>query len=64
LVALICAALPDQDFHHSDSLGGCSMKAFAAALTAVGILYVVDYHYNDGRYATVIERAVRTVLPG
>jgi hypothetical protein len=34
------------------------MKAFVAALIAVGILYVVDLEYNDGRYATVIQRVI------
>jgi hypothetical protein len=33
------------------------MKAFVAALIAVGILYVVDKDYNDGRYTDVIQRA-------
>ena len=40
------------------------MKAFVAALIAVGILYVVDFEYNDGRYATVIQRAIINVLRG
>jgi hypothetical protein len=40
------------------------MKAFAAALIAVGILYVLDSEYNDGRYAMVIRRAVTHVLRG
>jgi hypothetical protein len=40
------------------------MKAFGAALIAIGILYVVDFEYNDGRYAAVIQQAVTSVLPG
>jgi hypothetical protein len=40
------------------------MKAFAAVLIALGILYVLDSEYNDGRYAMVIQRAVTSVLPG
>jgi hypothetical protein len=39
------------------------MKAFAAALIAAGILYVVDSEFNEGRYAAVIERAIASVLP-
>jgi rhamnogalacturonyl hydrolase YesR len=34
------------------------MKAFAAALIAVGILYTVDSGYNDGRYSAIVERAI------
>jgi hypothetical protein len=40
------------------------MKAFAAALIAVGILYVLDSECNDGRYAIVIQRAVTSLLHG
>jgi hypothetical protein len=40
------------------------MKAFAATLIAVGILYVVDSLCNESRYATVVQRAVTSVLPG
>jgi hypothetical protein len=39
------------------------MKAFTAALIAVGILYVVDYQYNDGRYTGVIRQAATSLLP-
>jgi hypothetical protein len=38
------------------------MKALVAALVAVGILYVVDLGFNDGRYAEVIQRAITSVL--
>ena len=38
------------------------MKAFAAALIAVGILYVVDYQFNDGRYRGVIQQAATSLL--
>jgi hypothetical protein len=31
------------------------MKALAAALIAVGVLYAVDAQYNNGRYSTIIE---------
>jgi hypothetical protein len=40
------------------------MKAFAAALIAAGILYLVDSEYNEGRYAAVIQRAVTSVIRG
>jgi hypothetical protein len=33
------------------------MKAFGAALIALAILCVVDFEYNDGRFAGVIEQA-------
>ncbi len=39
------------------------MKAFVAALVSVGILYGVDYEYNDGRYSSVIRQAVTSLLP-
>ena len=39
------------------------MKAFAATFVAVGILYVVDSEYNDGRYTQVIKHAVTSLLP-
>ena len=39
------------------------MKVFAAALIAVGILYLVDSEYNEGRYTAVLERAITSVLP-
>ena len=38
------------------------MKAFTAALIAAGILYVVDYQYNDGRYTGVVEQAVTSLV--
>lgn len=38
------------------------MKAFAAALIAAAILYVVDSQYNDGRYALVVAQAVTSVI--
>lgn len=41
-----------------------SMKAFAAALIAAGLLYVIDSEYNKGRYAAVVLRAVTTVVRG
>ena len=40
------------------------MKAFAAALIAAGLLYVIDNEYNQGRYVAVVLRAVTTVLRG
>jgi hypothetical protein len=40
------------------------MKAFVAALIAAGILYLVDFEYNEGRYAAVIQRAITSVVPG
>ena len=39
------------------------MKTFVAALVAVGILYAVDYQYNDGRYSSVIQRAIAAITP-
>ena len=39
------------------------MKAFVAALFAVGILYAVDHEYNDGRYSSVIQRAIAAIIP-
>ena len=39
------------------------MKAFIAALIAVGVLYVVDVEFNDGRYAIVVPRAIMSILP-
>ncbi len=39
------------------------MKAFVAALVSVGILYGVDYEYNDGRYSSVIQQAIVAVIP-
>ena len=38
------------------------MKAFAAALTAAGLLYSADLGINDGRYAEVIQRAIAIIL--
>jgi hypothetical protein len=38
------------------------MKAFTAALIAVGILYVVDSEYNDGRYTGAIKQAVSSLV--
>ena len=38
------------------------MRAIGAALIAVGILYVVDLEFNDGRYATVLRRAMAVVV--
>lgn len=40
------------------------MKFIAATLVAVGILYAVDSHYNDGRYSQVIQQTVTSLLPG
>lgn len=40
------------------------MKAFIAALIAIGLLYAVDLEYNDGRYAAVIQQALTSVLRG
>jgi hypothetical protein len=38
------------------------MKAFTTGLIAVGVLYVVDSEYNDGRYARVIKQAVTNMV--
>jgi hypothetical protein len=38
------------------------MKAFAAALIATAILYVVDFEYNDGRITGTIEQAVTSLV--
>jgi hypothetical protein len=38
------------------------MKAFASALIAVAVLYVADYHYNDGRYTEVVHQAMASLL--
>ena len=39
------------------------MKAFAAVLVAVAVLYVVDYEYNNARYTQVVASAVSRVIP-
>jgi hypothetical protein len=38
------------------------MKAFIAALIAVGVLCVVDKEFNNGRYTDVIQRAIANVF--
>jgi hypothetical protein len=38
------------------------MKAFAAALIAIAVLYVVDFEYNDGHFTGVIEKAVTSLV--
>ena len=40
------------------------MKAFVAAVIAVGILYLVDTEYNEGRYTAVIKQAITSVVHG
>jgi hypothetical protein len=40
------------------------MKALAAALIAIATLYLFDSLYDEGRYATVIQQAAMSVLPG
>ena len=40
------------------------MKAVAAALIALGILYILDSEYNEGRYTAVLQRAVTSVVIG
>jgi hypothetical protein len=40
------------------------MKAVAAALIAFGILYILDSEYNEGRYTSVLQRAVASVVIG
>jgi hypothetical protein len=40
------------------------MNSFTAASIAVAILYVVDSHYNYGRYTQVLQQAVTSLLPG
>jgi hypothetical protein len=42
--------------------GAIPMKAFVAALIAVGILYVADIEFNNGQYAEVVQRAITSVL--
>jgi hypothetical protein len=44
-------------------LRGSEMKAFVAALVAVGILYAVDREYNDGRYSSVVQQAIAAMVP-
>jgi rhamnogalacturonyl hydrolase YesR len=39
------------------------MKVFAAALIAIGVLYAIDAQYNDGRYSTIIQQAITSLLP-
>jgi hypothetical protein len=38
------------------------MKAFAAVLVAVAVLYAIDSEYNDGRYTQVVAAAVSRVI--
>jgi hypothetical protein len=40
------------------------MKAFLAACVAVGILWGIDSEFNNGRYTDVVERVVKSALPG
>jgi hypothetical protein len=40
------------------------MRALAAALIAVAILYVVDSEYNDGRHTQVLQQAATSLLRG
>jgi hypothetical protein len=55
-----------QGRHHDGfrdaGITGGPMKAFTAALVAIGILYVLDSEYNDGRYARVIKRALTSMV--
>ena len=44
-------------------LRGSEMKAFVAALVAVGIQYAVDREYNDGRYSSVVQQAIAAMVP-
>jgi hypothetical protein len=39
------------------------MKAFAAVLVAVAVLYAIDSEYNDARYTQVVASAVSKVIP-
>jgi len=39
------------------------MKAFAAVLVAVAVLYAIDFEYNDARYTQVVTTAVSRVIP-
>jgi hypothetical protein len=39
------------------------MKAFAAVLVAVTVLYAIDSEYNDARYTQVVASAVSRVIP-
>ena len=39
------------------------MKAFAAVLVAVVVLYAIDAEYNDARYTQVVARAVSAAIP-
>jgi hypothetical protein len=46
-----------------DSSGEVSpMKAVAAALIAIVVLYTMDSEYNRGRYAQVLSQAVNGVI--
>ena len=38
------------------------MKTFVAACIAIGILWAVDVEFNDGRYSTVVQRALKGIL--
>ncbi len=38
------------------------MKALVAALVAIGIVYAIDYQYNDGRYFSVIQQAIAAII--
>lgn len=38
------------------------MKAFAAVLVAVAILYAIDSEYNDARYIQIVASAVSSVI--
>ncbi len=40
------------------------MKVVAAALIACGILYIIDSEYNEGRYTSVLQRVVTSVVVG
>jgi hypothetical protein len=55
-----------RDRHHDGfrdaGITGGPMKAFTAALVAIGVLYVLDSEYNDGRYVRVIKQAVTSMV--
>jgi hypothetical protein len=42
--------------------GKFEMKTFVAACIAIGILWAVDVEFNDGRYSTVVQRALKGIL--
>jgi hypothetical protein len=46
----------------SSSIDSTPARGAIAALVAVGVLYVADREYNDGRYTAVIRQAATSLL--